>query len=119
MRALREAGLPNVEILKMATSRAAEVLGMSDTIGTIGPGKVADLVLMYGNPLDDLEGLGSIEMVMKEGRVVYRHSRTTQTRGRAKPRNTVQHCQHVQLPVLGPLARKLDRSVYRRVFGGV
>jgi imidazolonepropionase-like amidohydrolase len=71
MRALREAGLPTLEILKMATSRAAEVLGLSDRIGTIEPDKFADLVLVHGDPLVDLEALGSIDMVMKEGRVVY------------------------------------------------
>jgi imidazolonepropionase-like amidohydrolase len=71
MRALREAELPNLEILKMATSHAADVLGMSDKIGTVKPGMVADLLLINGNPLIDLEALGSIEMVMKEGRVVY------------------------------------------------
>jgi imidazolonepropionase-like amidohydrolase len=72
MRALREAGLPTLEILRMATSRAAEVLGMGDRVGTIEPGKVADLVLVIGDPLANLEALGSVAMVVKEGRVVYR-----------------------------------------------
>ena len=71
MRALREAGIPTLTILKMATSRAADVLGMGNTIGSIEPGKIADLVLVRGNPLADIEAMGSIDMVMKEGRVVY------------------------------------------------
>jgi len=72
IRALREAGLPNLEILRMATSRGAEVLGLGDRIGTIEPGKVADLVLVNGDPLANLEAMGSVAMVVKEGRVVYR-----------------------------------------------
>jgi hypothetical protein len=72
MRALREAGLPNLEILRMATSRAANVLGVGDKIGTIEPGKVADLVLVDGDPLANLGALESVTMVVKEGRVVYR-----------------------------------------------
>lgn len=65
-----EAGLPMLEILKMATSCAADILGLGDKIGTIGPGQVDGLVLVHGNPLVDLEALGSVAM-MKEGRVVY------------------------------------------------
>jgi imidazolonepropionase-like amidohydrolase len=72
MRALREAGLPNLEILRMATNRAAGVLGLDDRIGTVEPGKIADLLLVQGDPLTDLEALESVTMVVKEGRVVYR-----------------------------------------------
>ena len=72
MRALREAGLPNLEILRMATSRAAEVLGLGDGVGTIKVGGVADLLLVDGDPLADLEAVGEVAMVAKEGRVVFR-----------------------------------------------
>lgn len=72
MRALREAGLPNLEILRMATSRAAVNLGLGDRIGTVEVGKVADLVLVEGDPLARLDALESVLIVMKEGRVVYR-----------------------------------------------
>ena len=72
MRALREAGLPNLEILRMATSRAAEVLGLGDGVGTIKVGGVADLLLVAGDPLADLEAVGGVAMVAKEGRVVFR-----------------------------------------------
>jgi len=72
VRALREAGLPNLEILRMATSRAAEALGLGNRIGSIEPGKEADMVLVDGDPLADLDALVSVAMVVKEGRVVYR-----------------------------------------------
>ena len=72
VRALKLAGLPNEAILRMATSNAAAALGISDRVGTIEPGKFADLVLLGGDPVSDIEALGHVELVMKEGRIVYR-----------------------------------------------
>lgn len=80
VRALKLAGLPNEAILRMATSNAATALGISDRVGTIEPGKLADLVLLDGDPVSDIEALGHIDLVMKEGRIVYRrdpHARQT------------------------------------------
>ncbi len=73
VRALKLAGVSNSDILKMATINAAEALGVEDSIGTIEEGKIADLVLINGNPLQDIEALRNVEMVVKEGRIVYKH----------------------------------------------
>jgi imidazolonepropionase-like amidohydrolase len=56
----------------MATSDAAAALGIGDRVGTIQPGKLADLVLLDGDPLQDIESVGRVDLVVKEGRVVYR-----------------------------------------------
>jgi imidazolonepropionase-like amidohydrolase len=45
-----------------------------DRVGTIEPGKLADLVLLDGDPVSDIEALGRVELVMKEGRIVYRRN---------------------------------------------
>jgi imidazolonepropionase-like amidohydrolase len=74
VRALKLAGLPNEAILRMATSGAATALGINDRVGTIELGKLADLVLLDGDPLSDIEALGRVELVMKEGRIVYRRA---------------------------------------------
>jgi imidazolonepropionase-like amidohydrolase len=50
----------------------AAALGISDRVGTIEPGKLADLVLLDGDPVSDIEAMGRVEPVMKEGRIVYR-----------------------------------------------
>jgi imidazolonepropionase-like amidohydrolase len=71
VRALKMAGLPNEAILRMATVDAATALGIADRVGTIAPGKLADLVLLDGDPLADIEALGRVELVIKEGRIVY------------------------------------------------
>lgn len=73
VRALKLAGVSNSDILKMATINAAEAIGVVDRIGTIEEGKLADLVLINGNPLQDIETLRDVEMVFKEGRIVYKH----------------------------------------------
>ena len=72
VRALKLAGLPNDAILRMATSDAATAIGISDRLGTIELGKFADLVLLAGDPVSDIEALGRVELVMEEGRIVYR-----------------------------------------------
>jgi imidazolonepropionase-like amidohydrolase len=71
IRGLKEAGLPNVAILRMATIDAAHALQIDDRIGTVERGKVADAVLVRGNPVENIEVLESVELVLKEGRIVY------------------------------------------------
>ena len=71
VRALKAAGLPNTAILRMATVDAASALGLQDRLGTIEKGKLADVVLIRGNPVEDIETLSSVEMVIKEGRIVF------------------------------------------------
>jgi len=65
-----EAGMPPMEAIKAATLVAAEVLGMADKLGTIEPGKWADLVAADENPLKNIRTLERITFVMKDG-VVY------------------------------------------------
>ncbi len=59
-----------MEALKSATRVAAEALGVGDELGTIEVGKIADLVLLGGDPLENIENLRKTEMVIVNGRVV-------------------------------------------------
>src|SRR5215813_5597252 len=68
-------GMPPMEAIQTATSRAAEVLGWSDKLGTIEPGKWADIVAVSGDPLKDISELGRVSFVMKSG-VVYKDTTT-------------------------------------------
>jgi hypothetical protein len=54
---LREAGFHPLEVIRAATLNGAETLGVADEIGTIEPGKLADIVLVGENPLSDLKVL--------------------------------------------------------------
>lgn len=64
-----EAGMPAMEAIKSATVVAAEVVGMSDKIGTIEAGKLADIVATDENPLRNIKTMEKVSFVMKEGMV--------------------------------------------------
>jgi imidazolonepropionase-like amidohydrolase len=61
------------QALTAATKNAAEMCGVGPELGTVEPGKLADLIVVDGNPLDDIENIRKLELVMKEGRVVADH----------------------------------------------
>jgi len=62
-------GIPNAAVLRLATLGSAEVLGVADRTGSIAPGKAADLVLLDGNPLEDISAVRRGVLVIKGGRL--------------------------------------------------
>jgi imidazolonepropionase-like amidohydrolase len=64
-----EAGMPPIEAILSATRSAADLLGAADAVGSIQPGRFADVVAVAGNPLDDITELQRIVFVMKGGSV--------------------------------------------------
>ncbi|HEY7819772.1 MAG TPA: amidohydrolase family protein, partial [Vicinamibacteria bacterium] len=56
--------------LESATRIAAEALGAGDDLGTIEPGKIADLVVLGGDPTEDIRNLRKTEMVVINGRML-------------------------------------------------
>ncbi len=66
-----EGGMAPIDALRAATATAAELLGLSDELGTVEVGKLADLVAVTGDPLSDITLLERVGFVMKEG-VVFR-----------------------------------------------
>jgi len=66
---LVKAGMSPAEALKTATVNAAEALGRSSSIGTITPGKDADIVAVTGSPLEDVARMEKIDFVMRHGTV--------------------------------------------------
>lgn len=67
-----KAGMPEVEALRAATIHAAEVLGESAALGALTAGHHADVVVLDGNPLRDIQATGRVRMVIKGGLVEYR-----------------------------------------------
>ena len=65
-----DAGMPAMEAIRAATVHAAELLGESDSLGSITEGKLADIIAVKGNPLDDISLLENVSFVMKDGHVV-------------------------------------------------
>jgi imidazolonepropionase-like amidohydrolase len=68
--ALRAGGLPPLDILRAVTTSAAEMIGWQDRVGSVEPGKFADLVAVSGDPLSDITELERVRFVMKDGRVI-------------------------------------------------
>jgi imidazolonepropionase-like amidohydrolase len=64
-----EAGFSPMEALQTATSNPAKFFGTESTSGSIAPGKVADLVLLRANPLDDIHNTQKIDAVIANGRL--------------------------------------------------
>jgi imidazolonepropionase-like amidohydrolase len=62
-----QADIPPLEVLRIATQEAAAAVGAEDDLGTIEPGKLADLVLLDANPLEDIKNTQTIWRVIKGG----------------------------------------------------
>ena len=62
-------GLTPLEVLRTATMVPAEAMGVAADIGSIEPGKLADIVVIDGNPLASVKDLRRVKRVMKDGNV--------------------------------------------------
>ena len=60
-----------MDAIQAATVHASELIGWSDDVGAIAPGRYADIIAVDGNPLDDVTVLENVHFVMKGG-VVYK-----------------------------------------------
>jgi imidazolonepropionase-like amidohydrolase len=67
---LRAAGMPPLDVIRAITVNAAEMLGWQDRIGSVEPGKFADLVAVAGDPIADINELERVRFVMKDGQVI-------------------------------------------------
>lgn len=63
-------GMPPAQAILAATSVAAEMLGLSRDVGSIEPGKYADLIAVTGDPLTDISVLEDVKFVMKAGQII-------------------------------------------------
>ncbi len=66
---MTQAGMAPARAIRTATIDAATLLGQADRIGTIEPGKEADIIAVSGNPIEDVKRLGRVDFVMKDGRI--------------------------------------------------
>jgi imidazolonepropionase-like amidohydrolase len=69
---MTEAGMPILEAIKCATVNASELIGISNTIGSIEKGKLADIIAVDGDPTKDVQAMGKVQFVMKDG-IVYKN----------------------------------------------
>lgn len=64
-----KAGIPNSEVLRIATIKSAQVVGMDNQLGSIDAGKLADFILVEGNPMNDISDIRKVDLVVKNGNV--------------------------------------------------
>lgn len=71
MSALVESGMTPMEVITAATKTNARILGLDNELGTIEPGKLADIIIVDGNPLRNIEVLDYVDVVIRDGVVWY------------------------------------------------
>jgi imidazolonepropionase-like amidohydrolase len=82
---LVQIGIPPAEALKIATINGARAMGVSDKLGTIEAGKLADLFVIRGNPLTDIKNTRNVELVMKSGFVYDPKALLAEAKGKIGP----------------------------------
>lgn len=63
-------GATPMQTIQAATKNAAEMCGVGDELGTVETGKLADLIVVADNPLDDMQNIRKLMLVIKDGRIV-------------------------------------------------
>jgi imidazolonepropionase-like amidohydrolase len=66
---MTHAGLTPLEVLRSATVKGARAFGREDDLGVVAPGRLADLVILDGNPVASVRNLSTAWRVMKDGRL--------------------------------------------------
>jgi imidazolonepropionase-like amidohydrolase len=70
MQLMQEAGMTSMQIIVAGTRHAAHVCGLENELGTIQAGKIADIVIVKDNPLDDIQSMSTVQMVIHNGEIV-------------------------------------------------
>jgi imidazolonepropionase-like amidohydrolase len=67
---MKEAGMTSMQAIIAGTKHAAHVCNLEKELGTIEPGKIADIIILTVNPLVDLESLLNVQMVIHNGKII-------------------------------------------------
>lgn len=71
MAALVDVGMSPAEVITAATFHNARIMGRADELGTLEPGKLADVIVVDGNPLDDIDAISRVDLVIRGGVLWY------------------------------------------------
>ena len=71
MEMLLAAGLTPLEVIEAGTRHAARACGQGGELGTLEPGMLADVIVVDGDPLADLQALSQVVLVIKNGEVAF------------------------------------------------
>ncbi|MDG1276036.1 MAG: amidohydrolase family protein [Algoriphagus sp.] len=87
MAAMVEVGIPAAEVLYFATQQNAEAFGIADRAGSISPGKWGDVMIIKGNPLEDINRTRSVHTVVKGGEIYSSAELKKAAKGKLGPEN--------------------------------
>ena len=90
LEAMVTAGLPPAAVLRIATINGARAIGMGDRLGSIASGKLADLFVVEGNPLEDIRRTRKIRLVIKSGVLYDARQLLGSVEGKLGPRNATE-----------------------------
>ena len=85
------AGIPAADVLKAATINGARALGVDEKLGSVEVGKLADLVVVRGNPLEDIKTARNIHLVIKNGELHSPGDLLDQAREKIGPNGPADH----------------------------
>jgi imidazolonepropionase-like amidohydrolase len=71
---MQEGGMPLIEAIQSATMNAADLMGTQNILGSIEKGKLADIIAVEGDPFTDINQMGNVQFVMKDG-VIYKQKK--------------------------------------------
>ena len=71
---MQEGGMPLIEAIQSATMNAADLMGTQNILGSIEKGKLADIIAVEGDPFVDINQMGNVQFVMKDG-VIYKQKK--------------------------------------------
>jgi len=67
---MNRAGMTPMQVIIAATKNAADVIGQGQRLGTLEPGKLADIIVVDGNPLQDISVMRKLEFIVKNGKII-------------------------------------------------
>jgi len=87
MQLLSEAGIPNADVIRIATINGAKAIGISDQFGSIEIGKIGDIIITKGNPLLSIKNTRNVHTVIKGGVSFSSQKLLDSTKGKLGPKN--------------------------------
>ena len=103
------AGIPEAAVLKIATQNSANALGKGSLLGSIETGKLADLYVVEGNPLEDITNTRNIQHVIKAGQLYHPKDLLKQVEGKIGPSGESEVNSWFRYPELEEKAQQIKR----------